>query len=799
MNPNFDPRREAGDYTAPQGLYEQNKAKPFLGRLSCDQIRLVAGEWTELRLVYEVGACGLADGAWLKLAFKFYSDWALFQTEDPRGANFVSAEYQAGPLVPGQSAATVQQLKVRFDQKGHERPFQKALLIDVVDGYLNPGDRVVIRLGDRRHGGGGTRVQSFVEKDFRFRMFIDPLGSSKFAEVPGDCLLDIVAGAPSQLGLIAPRLVGVGEHFDVIVRLDDAWGNTCQDTALPGTLRLSGPQGERLEQPFELAAQGWAVARVAQRVLSTAGEWQLAAQLRHAHLDLQATAYVNAAVRPGLRPLYADLHVHSDDTIGTNDTSYNLSYGRDVAGLDILGYTANDFNITEARWNEAVALIHSLNEPGRFVCFPGTEWCGNSAAGGDRNIVFLGEGQPRFPFDDQGRLLRSFEWNEFTAGTIRPGAWPVDELYAAYADDPESHLMIPHVGGRRCNLDWHHPQLERLVEVGSAWGQFHWVYAEALARGYRVGASANSDEHQGRCGGGVPATAVFGSRGGLTGVLASRFDRQGVGQALRARRTFATTGERSFASLKLGRHWMGEVCRADGQAALSYHLLGDQGWEELRLFRGDECVWRRDLHEEHGWSDTRVRIRMGGARVKDRYRGAHWSGRIELTGSPVNAVRTFGFDHPEQSCWRDGPTALGFRTATHGDTDSIELTLGALASARIVVKARIDGYVKVGSPLKRQPFVHAPEVELSIRGEQLLVAGRIEEELPGTELRLSIERVTDQALPRELSGDIALHTLGLAAGQEHPLFLTARQRDQSRVWTSALFVSLQEGAERSRG
>ena len=37
--------------------------------------------------------------------------------------------------------------------------------------------------------------------------------------------------------------------------------------------------------------------------------------------------------------------------------------------------------------------------------------------------------------------------------------------------------------------------------------------------GYRVGAAANSDEHQGRCGGGVPATAVFGSRGGMTGVL----------------------------------------------------------------------------------------------------------------------------------------------------------------------------------------------------------------------------------------------------------------------------------------
>ncbi|MCE4553386.1 DUF3604 domain-containing protein [Pelomonas cellulosilytica] len=789
----FDPAREAGDYIAPRGLYEQNKGKPFLGRLSCDRQQLVAGEWTELTLVYEVGASGLADGAWLKLAFKFYSDWALFQTTDPRAANFVSAEYQAGPLVPGQSPATVQHLKVRFDQKGHERPFQKAVLIDIVDGYLNPGDRIVIRLGDRRHGGAGTRVQSFVEQGFRFRMFIDPLGSSKFAEVPGDCVLDIVPGSPARLQLIAPRLVGVGEAFDTLVRLDDAWGNTCRDMPLAGMLTLHGPDGAAEARPFTLATEGWAVARLSAHRLAATGEWRLTAEVAHPPLSLAAQAYVTAAELPGLRPLYADLHVHSDDTIGTNDTRYNLSYGRDVAGLDVLGYTANDFNITEARWNQAVALIHALNEPGRFVCYPGTEWCGNSAAGGDRNIVFLGEGKPRFPFDEQGRLMRSFEWNEFTQGTIRPGTWPVDDLYAAYADDPECHLMIPHVGGRRCNLDWHHPQLERLVEVGSAWGQFHWVYAEALARGYRVGAVANSDEHQGRCGGGVPATAVFGSRGGLTGVLAARFDRQAVGQALRARRTFATTGERSFASLRLGEHWMGDVCTTDGATPLAYRLLGDAGWERVQLFRGDQCIWSRDLHRELGWSGTRVRVRVGGARIKDRYRGAYWDGSIDVRGTNLRAVHALGFDHAEQTTWREDTTTVCFKTATHGDTDSIELTLGELRDAHITVNARIDGYVKVGSPLKRQPFVHAPEVEVRISGAELLARGSFQEELPGTELVLSVEPVTDAALPRDVSGEVDLLSLGLQAGVEHPLFITARQRDQSRVWTSALFVTTAMG------
>ncbi len=177
-------RKRLGRYVAPIGLYDRNKGRPFVGKISCNVDRLVAGSWNELVLDYEVGASGVADGAWFKATFKFYSDWALFQTVDPHGANYVSAEYQAGPLVKGQSAATVQSLKVRFDQKGHERPFQKAVIVDTVDGYLNAGDHIIIRLGDRRMGGPGTRVQTFVENQFRFRCYVDPLNrvrSSLFA------------------------------------------------------------------------------------------------------------------------------------------------------------------------------------------------------------------------------------------------------------------------------------------------------------------------------------------------------------------------------------------------------------------------------------------------------------------------------------------------------------------------------------------------------------------------------------------------------------------------------------------
>ena len=154
-------RRRLGDYVAPRGLYDRTKVMPFGGKVTCNVDRLVAGSWNEIVLDYEVGASGIADGAWFKATFKFYSDWALFQTVDPAAANYVSAEYQAGPLAQGQSPATVQSLKVRFDQKGHERPFQKAVIVDTIDGYLNAGDHIIIRLGDRRAGDRkSTRLNS---------------------------------------------------------------------------------------------------------------------------------------------------------------------------------------------------------------------------------------------------------------------------------------------------------------------------------------------------------------------------------------------------------------------------------------------------------------------------------------------------------------------------------------------------------------------------------------------------------------------------------------------------------------
>ncbi len=180
-------------------------------------------------------------------------------------------------------------------------------------------------------------------------------------------------------------------------------------------------------------------------------------------------------------------------------------------------------------------------------------------------MLFLGDDPPGFPFNDRGEHNRTFLWNESMGGTgVEVGRWPVEDLWAAYAHDPENHLVIPHVGGRRYIPDWHHPELERLVEIASAWGQFEWLYRDVIARGYRLGVCANGDEHRGRPGGGAPGVQVFGVRGGLTGILADTLDRRAVGRALRARHTFATTGERSALLVTCGPHRQGDAFAHEG-------------------------------------------------------------------------------------------------------------------------------------------------------------------------------------------------------------------------------------------
>jgi hypothetical protein len=757
--------------------------------LRCNLDQVEAGSWQEILLDYEVGAGGIADGATFKITFKFYSDWALFQTADPTAANYLSAEYQAGPLAEGQSPATVQYLSVRFDQKGHERPFQKAVIVDIVDGYLNAGDHIIIRLGDRRGGCSGTRVQTFIEDNFRFRAYVDILGTSRFVAVPGDVSLRVTAGPAMRILLNGSRFARPGIPTPFHLSLQDHWGNIVSNQG--GTIQLTvhDQKGVFLTREIALPEEGWACTAITD-LPTDRGDLRLVAEALQSPSVTPAEAFLSIlADAPGARVLYADLHVHAHDTVGTNSPSYNATFARDIGGIDIFGYTANDFQITDANWNDGVTTITAFNQPGQFVTYPVQEWCGSSTAGGDHKVIFLGDETPEFPYNSKGEHNRTLLWNEDMKGvSAELGRWPVEELWDAYLDKPETHLIIPHVGGRRYIPDWHHPELERLVEITSSWGHFPWLYQDVIARGYKLGVCANSDEHRGRPAGGPPGVQVFGVRGGLTGVFAESLDRASVGAALRARHTFATTGERTAVIVRCGDHIQGDAFEHEGEAEINYRFLGDIGFDEIAAFDQNGLLWQRNLHEELGFADRPIRLRWGGARIKDRYRWASWDGRIRILNGTIHRFSASGFEHIEETAWRASPTDIGFRSETYGDADSIEIELSNLTNARFVIEGTIGGFVKVGDPRKPAPFIHRPDFRWEISGAELLAKGELRLDLGGAELFLALERLTASILPRDISGSFKVEPTNGPFGFR-PVYLFGRQRDDSKIWSSAQFIT----------
>ncbi|CAM2839843.1 hypothetical protein BST27_08645 [Mycobacterium intermedium] len=734
-------------------------ALPFLGSLACSHAELVAGSLVEVVFTYTVGSSGIADSGWLKLCFRYYSDWDL-QTSEPGGRDYATARVLQRSLVGGAStdaAATVQKLAVRYDVKGGERPFQKSLLVHVVDGYLRPGDVLEIRLGDRRFGGPGTRVQTFVEDEFEAHLFVDPLGTSRMAHAAVNKIA-IVPGQPEHVVVHGPRVVR-GDVSTVRLRthLQDRWGNVCTGTAATVSAHVDGVPVASTTMP----AAGWAQGELT--VPATSGRVDVIAKTGTTVLG-RGSALIDVLDEfPSPRAYFGDLHVHSNDTVGTQNTDWNLRYGRDIGALDVLGYTANDFQITDEAWVDVVTACREISQDGTFVCFPGVEWCGNAGVGGDHNVVFLGE---------DTTLARSLEWRQGMASTSpTPQNWPITQLYAAYEKDPESYLLIPHVGGRRAILDWHHPDLERLIEVHSAWGSSPWFLEDALARGLRFGASAASDEHRGRPGGGSPGANIFGGYGGLTGILAPALTSAEVGRGLRARRTWATTGARAVALLRSGDHWMGdEIFSETTDLAASYALYGTAGWEEVLAYDTTGPVWRRDLHAEAGLSRQLVRIRWGGARHRDRYRWATWVGRMSIDGTAVEDMTPWAATHPEQRLELHGAEAE-WRTTTYGSDIGLVARLADLGRTRFEIEARVlEDDLTTG---------------FTVNGADLIADGHRDVEVGGLNLRIRLERIAEPAaLPSTVKGDLKLHL----PPADSAMYLRARQFDGHQVWTSPLFV-----------
>ena len=619
-------------------------------------------------LTYTVGKLGLDDTGAIRISWRRISDAGQAQMQEPGGENYVTATSNGeGKLVLVHSVLDGQ------------RPWNECLTIYQRGGYLKEGDVITVVLGDTSAGSPGMLAQTFTEGGRDFRITADVQATGNFVELPDTQLsIPIVAGPAMSWHAVLPSRRRPGEAFHLGLKAEDKWGNPTPQAQARITFRPSLTV-EGLTEEFDYTPQDRAMTIDNLRVLEP-GVLRIGIDIN----GIQVAEAGPLIIKEGkVASFWGDLHGQTGETIGTNSIESYMDFARNKAFLDVTSHQANDFQITPQFWTHLNTITAQYNEPDRFTVFPGYEWSGNTAVGGDHNVFFM----------EEGRTIRRCSHALLEdRSEIDTDANTLTDLYTAFRETSEDVVMYAHVGGRYANIHYDHDaNIETAVEVHSAWGTFEWILTDGFKLGRRVGVVCNSDGHKGRPGASYPGDSRFGAYGGLTCFLTDRNDREHIIEAQRRRHHYGTTGCRmdidlavSFpepstlfernpeaapdtASYQSTTAMMGDIVKTSATTAeLSVNVSAHAGIERIEIRNGLRVLEtiRPYTADDLG---NRIRVLWSGAEYRGRGRNTHWTGRAQFDDVTLSKFSTINQWNPDQLFEQRGSDTVIWKTVTTGN------------------------------------------------------------------------------------------------------------------------------------
>ncbi len=721
----------------------------------------IAGSHVELTLLYTAGTFGIDDTGMLKVSWRTTSDFSKPQFTKPDAPNYTTVEASNGA-----------KLEVWFDRL-NIRPYANTLLIRIGRGYLRAGDTLTIRLGDRRQGSPGLRLQTNVEANVELRTAVDAFAAYEFCELPQQPAFDLVAGPAARWKAILPSLAVVGEPFRLAIVAEDMWGNPTDDAA--GMLALQSSRPLRGLPDSITIKKGDGPRVVENLVAASAGDLDLKV-VSDGRVLAQANPLRVVTAAP-LRRYWADLHGQSGETIGMGTAEAYFRYARDKAFIDMTGHQGNDFQITDGFWKKLNALTAQFDQPGTFVCLPGYEWSGNTGMGGDRNIFFRREGRP---IHRSSHILVEGE-------TSTDAIYTADKLFDFLST--EDCRVIAHVGGRYADVKYAHDgRVERTVEVHSTWGTFEWLLHDAFEMGFRVGVVCHSDDHKGRPGATTPGASTFGAIGGLSCYFMPELTRDALFEALRRRWHYGTTGTRLFLDVhgtfdadvtgfsedpKLGpaqeipvrEAMMGDIVRPMAvPMKLAVDVIGTAPLDRVDVLHGTRVV---QSARPFAASDLgrRVRILWQGAEYRGRGRETVWQGKLAVTGNRIARFAPVNFLNPERKVQEATPgAALTWTSVTTGNLSGIDLWLD---------EAQAGG-------LRIETNVVSGEVDLGRLADDTITFDG-----GGLGRKLSVYRLPETDWSPRLK---LQHNVAFEGGADLPVYVRVTQADGHQAWSSPIYL-----------
>jgi hypothetical protein len=723
---------------------------------------VVAGALGTWRLTFSVGGSGLASGGRIRVHTDTDTDWGVPQFVDATADDYATLQRPRGSS-----------LHVLIE--GH-----RSLLI-VNDGRaLELGEEIVVTLGDRSWGSGGSRAQTFQEENHYFLFAVDLTGDGTFTELPDPPSVRVIGGEPASLVVLAPSLVEVGERFDVCLKVEDAWGNP---TTLSGAIADLDAEGVWLPVgSYTFRPQDGEIGRLVACRCKSVGVHGVRARLRGEGLQATSNPILCVEKRGAYGLYWGD--PHGGQLVSARKIQRFFRFARDIARLDFVGYQRNDHQLSDEDWAAQQKAEREFYEPSRFVPLPGYEWSGPTEAGGHHNVYFR----------QYGRAVRRCRQDSLGGPSDANGLLPhIRDVYEFYRDSDV--LLTPHVGGNHADLSFHEPSLEPAIEVVSTHGTFEWFLEEALRRGYRVGVVGGSDGYTGRPGAEYPGRQDRRyAKGGLTALYAEDLSLESVFDALRARRCYATTGARILVQFEADGHMIGEEYTTEIPPTLSVRVSGESPIEAVEVFRGLAriAVFPKDERRD----ENRLRITWEGASRESSYSGVVWDGVLRLNKATIEGVRTLRFDSPRSSAHQEGRHSLRWHSVSCGYRTGIEVQLEEVADVSfelsvqtaLITRPRFGGLgalSPVRTPLRRTSYAPAERITTRLRLSELASCPRV------LNLGALGRRIVMSLAPRHDASsvvELAFQDRSIYPGL-NPYWIRVTQEDLEMAWTSPVFVN----------
>ncbi len=514
-------------------------------------------------IVYEAGPYGIALGGAVYLLPSPFWGWSGAQAEDSE--------------LPGYTLVETQAEGVELDAFS---PDGQILVVTIGGRDLQPGERVVMTYGAGRLG---ASVDRYAESASRLWVAVDGDGDGVRKVLPDSPVVPVAAGPAARMVLTLPSVARPGEAVRLTVAVLDGAGNAGVDFAGRVVLEVT-PAAAEFPAAVDLDSSARGLAAVT-CVFSEPGTYRVVARTEQGLVSAGNPVVVTSE---GSRIYWGDLHGHSALSDGTATPEEYLTYARDVAALDVIALTDHDhwgivfLDQAPALWREIREETERFNEPGRLVTLLGYEW--TNWVHGHRHVLFFGSG---------GQILSS----------IDPEFDTPPELWAALRHQ-DALTFAHHSAGGPVATNWDFPpdpELEPVTEIVSVHGSSEAadspqpIYSavagnfvrDVLDRGFILGFVGSGDSHDGHPGLAHIASGI----GGVAAILADELTREGVRDALKARRVYATNGPRIVVRFAVGGHPMGSLIDRPSSSEQAFiSINGTAPIERVDLIRSGEVV-----------------------------------------------------------------------------------------------------------------------------------------------------------------------------------------------------------------